>query len=195
MSKEFTVNFKTTSKPSNLRQYDRKLWHFSRKWWEKTATKEESDKAFARVIKVMTEMSKATGLKPETRERAKLVLDGARENRKLAAKLETSEEVASCLAYQAERYANRVHFFEKVDALRTLKDPWKKIAAKKEEAEPKEEAKPATKAPAKKTTARKTKAPAKKEAPASNEAELAQKLADLQAQLAALAAVIGGSNA
>jgi hypothetical protein len=187
MSKSFSVNFKSSSKPTNLRQYDRKTWHFSHKWWEKTASKEEADKAFASVIRTMTEMSKAEALKPETRERAKLVLDGARDARKLAGKLETSEEVASCLAYQAERYANRVHFFEKLDALRTLKNPWKKVPEKKE-AEPKEE----TKAPAKKT--RKAKAPAKKEAAASNEDQLAAKLADLQAQLSALASLIEGAK-
>lgn len=181
MSRPFTVNFKSTSKPENLRQYDRNTWSFSRHWWEKTASKEEVDKAFARVIKVMSEMSKAEGLKPETRERAKLVLDGARDARKLAGKLETSEEVASCLAYQAERYANRVHFFEKVDALRTLKDPWKKVAAKKE-AEPKKEE---AKAPAKKTTSsRKTKAAPKKEAePKDAESLVAEHNEDLFAQL------------
>lgn len=199
MSRQFNVTLKEGAKLSNLRAYDSKGWSFSSKWWDGVGDKDVCDAALRKAILFLKEAEKAPSLKEETRARAKLVLTAAVETRARIGKLETSEELARLLTYQVERYTNRVWAFDTVDARRELKHPWKKLPEKKEEAAPKEEAKAPAKAeaPAKKATTRKSKAkaaPKEEAAPASNEAALAKKLADLQAQLAALASLVGGAK-
>jgi len=170
--------------------------HYTAKWWEGKGDKAAAEKSAQQVILTCKEIAKSDAFKEETRRRANELLPLATHVRVLAGKLETTDEEARIAAWQLERYMLRTWNYDTVEARKTLKHPWVKVAEKK--AAPKEEAKPATKAkaPAKKaTTARKTKAAApKKTAAASNEDQLAAKLADLQAQLSALASLIGGAK-
>lgn len=170
--------------------------HYSAKWWKGAGSKEDAEKSARQVILTCKEIAKNDAFKEETRRRANELLPLATQVRVMAGKLETTDEQARIAAWQMERYMLLTWNYDSNEAKRTLKHPWVKVPEKKE-AEPKEDAKPATKAkaPAKKATTRKTKAPAKKEAaPTSNEDQLAAKLADLQAQLSALASLIGGAK-
>jgi len=149
--------------------------HYTAKWWEGKGDKAAAEKSAQQVILTCKEIAKSDAFKEETRRRANELLPLATQVRVMAGKLETTDEEARIAAWQMEVYMLRTWNYDTVEARKTLKHPWVKIAEKKK-AEPKEEAKPAPKtAPAKKTTARKTKAAA----PKSNEDALAEKLAGL----------------
>ena len=164
--------------------------HYTKKWWKGEGGKEDAEKSARQVILTCKEIAKASSFKEETRRRANELLPLATQVRVMAGKLETTDEQARIAAWQLERYMLLTWNYDSNENKRSLKHPWVKVPEKKEAA-PKEEAKAA---PKKTTSSRRAKAAPKKEAATSNEDQLAAKLADLQAQLSALASLIGGAK-